>query len=923
MYFDTDEQELVWDDDTKTVSLNLRLKTATALVAVGLLVASPANAQVVVGRGGNGPDVQISAPPRSGLPPEWLRHIPKATGNAPYQPSRGKPPTAAAPSRTTAPIAPNYTAPKPLPIAPSPSYNQGAMQAPQLKGATRSTAFDAYQKAPAAKADDGLMAAPWSPRSQHTDRPLFPELQPKAPPARAAAGNTGGAVLAAPQLAGKHANAPRDGNTTLPPVLTPDLMSSLQQAARDEDFGEPPVPVGLIEGNGVNASSAQDRIQSLGTIERSRVDAIVAEREGREGAPSSRRLFSQDDAPRDVPTRSRDSDIPVPPAPPAPTPVPSSMGYLPTPRGREDEVAVPRKPYASDSLAPLEQAAADKPDEVTIRVDDDIVDAPKDTSGRRVLGRVGDTQKPTVYNTPTPVPMDNITVPAAPATPDEPLDDKAFKAEGRKLFTAKKKIKKDAAAEPQKQMSLFDEAQKGAVTASDGSQILKLPEAPVEPKTEKAAKNILTLSRDEAGNTARAIESEGKAAADTATTVAADGAKEIKEVPVNRTPFGDNVLSTITPDGATSEEAAAAAVVATDAAGVPDITMAQEAPKVLGKGPRTRTTKKVAAPKVESPKVEEPREEPKADIVEAPAKPAPEPKAATPAEDEIRVVVDDEPAAPAVVEQPKNVLRAPVAAPIVAERPAPRAAAPLATEAYVPPKAALRREYRDNSEQVLRAPADAAPVAAPVDRTPTSLKPIVDTPPPPVDAPRVQQEQIYVQTPAAPAEGERPRLRTPKLLLGSELPAAAPAPARTVAEITPEPEPVIEPTVIERPNLTPPPEAQIDPVVIAPPPAEVQLRMPTITFGPTERDLDNEGEAQTDMLAEQMGANPGRRLTLIAYAQAPNLNESRRIALSRALAIRSRLAEYGIQPIRVSIRAMGMLSPGDRGTPDRVDTIIQ
>lgn len=847
-----DDASLQWDETTQTVSLKLRLKTATALMAVGLMMAAPAQAQVVVGRGGGGPDVEMVAPPRVNLPPEWLRHIPKTNAqNKPYQPNRSKPVARAGDVSAT------YTAPKPLPATPS---TLSALRAPQLSDRRPVAGIDSYdlpqtERRRPVKQDEGLMAAPWSPRSQHVDRPLFPELQAK-PAAPAPTTTRHGAVLVAPQLGGAKPVATR-GTSTLPPVLTPDLMSSLQQAARDEEAGLPPPvpPLGLRdEGNGVNASSAQDRTQTLGTIERSRVDAIVAAREGR--AP---RGYEPpiDDTP--LPGRTPD-DIPLPPAP-IPSPVPSSMGYLTPPRGREDELTIPERSAVNNSLAPLDK------DEVTIKVEDE---APaKTTAGRRILGAVGDKQKPTVYNAPKPIPSPTNVLPTP--VPDAPPavaleDDKAFKAEGRKLFSAPtKKTKKSAEKTSSAQMSLFDAAQ---LKAADGSTLKKVPSAAV---ADAGTKTVLTITPEGAEEapvktSVAATEDKNIVSVPAKTNVPEVGAREVKEVPVNTTPFGDKVISTITANE-TKDVAGA-----TGSSGIPDITAKAEAPKVLGKGPRPV---RKAAPKP---------------VVEEPAKAA---AAVAVAEDEVRIAVEDAAPEPAIKPTPRPVV-----------------------EPYVPPAQALRKQLQPQPqpqpEQVLRAPTPLAPEPAPV----------VDVPPvAPLVAPAVPQEQMYVQTPAV-QQGERPRLRTPKLLLQSNLPpAAAPAPAAPVAEIVPEAE--IAPIVVERPTLTPPPAPEITPTVIAPPAAAIELRMPTITFGPTDRDLDGNGEAQAQLLAQQLSMNPDRRVTLIAYAQAPNLNEARRVALSRALAIRSRLAESGIQPIRVSIRALGALPPGDRGTPDRVDTIVQ
>ena len=65
------------------------------------------------------------------------------------------------------------------------------------------------------------------------------------------------------------------------------------------------------------------------------------------------------------------------------------------------------------------------------------------------------------------------------------------------------------------------------------------------------------------------------------------------------------------------------------------------------------------------------------------------------------------------------------------------------------------------------------------------------------------------------------------------------------------------------------------------------------------------------------------RLQLIAYASgtADQANQSRRISLQRALAVRSYLMEHGVANTRMDVRALGNRNEGEE-PPDRVDIVL-
>lgn len=78
-----------------------------------------------------------------------------------------------------------------------------------------------------------------------------------------------------------------------------------------------------------------------------------------------------------------------------------------------------------------------------------------------------------------------------------------------------------------------------------------------------------------------------------------------------------------------------------------------------------------------------------------------------------------------------------------------------------------------------------------------------------------------------------------------------------------------------------------------------------------------------------MKAHPAERLELRAYASTKNnrLTDARRMALLRARALRDRLVQLGLDPLRLLVFAEGMrVAEGDTApvaASDRVDLVIR
>ncbi|MBC6440470.1 MAG: OmpA family protein [Rhodospirillales bacterium] len=95
----------------------------------------------------------------------------------------------------------------------------------------------------------------------------------------------------------------------------------------------------------------------------------------------------------------------------------------------------------------------------------------------------------------------------------------------------------------------------------------------------------------------------------------------------------------------------------------------------------------------------------------------------------------------------------------------------------------------------------------------------------------------------------------------------------------------------------------------------------TILFEADSNALTDADEDMLRGLAGQLDANRDRRLQLRAYASSENssASDARRLALSRALAVRAFLIENNVRSTRIDVRALGDKAEG--GPLDRIDII--
>jgi outer membrane protein OmpA-like peptidoglycan-associated protein len=145
------------------------------------------------------------------------------------------------------------------------------------------------------------------------------------------------------------------------------------------------------------------------------------------------------------------------------------------------------------------------------------------------------------------------------------------------------------------------------------------------------------------------------------------------------------------------------------------------------------------------------------------------------------------------------------------------------------------------------------------------------------------------------------------------LPDLPPQETPKVAEAPPTPDPKPAPQDQGMAQAPAPQQAAL------PPTAMDQL---TVPFAPDSADPPRDAVRSLSTLAAMLAENDALRLRLNAYAPGATAEESRsrRLSLSRALAVRSRLVDAGISSTRIEVRALG--NAATEGPLDRVDVIV-
>ena len=133
------------------------------------------------------------------------------------------------------------------------------------------------------------------------------------------------------------------------------------------------------------------------------------------------------------------------------------------------------------------------------------------------------------------------------------------------------------------------------------------------------------------------------------------------------------------------------------------------------------------------------------------------------------------------------------------------------------------------------------------------------------------------------------------------------------------------------PHIAPMPAKQLDapkklytPRYKQAPSATATEDMTTISFASTSEALDSSATNALDGVMNELNGNDKSIVTLNAYAATPadgDQQESRRMALARALAVRSYLMRKGLASNRIDVRAVGPAS--DNRGDDRVDIKVK
>lgn len=196
-------------------------------------------------------------------------------------------------------------------------------------------------------------------------------------------------------------------------------------------------------------------------------------------------------------------------------------------------------------------------------------------------------------------------------------------------------------------------------------------------------------------------------------------------------------------------------------------------------------------------------------------------------------------------------------------------------------------------------------------------------------APAPGLEETSAASAGAPADAAADARVPPPLPLTAaattaavDLPAATPS--STVAPrglVPPPPVPAI-PAIASRP-----PQPQVVPASasgLAANPGVVERNgHMSVLFSTDETDLPNDARSALEALAQRMDKDPSLYLQLVSYAEGSesDASKARRLSLSRALAVRSYLMNYGLRSSRIDVRALGNKAPDE--PLDRVDLVVE
>ena len=171
-----------------------------------------------------------------------------------------------------------------------------------------------------------------------------------------------------------------------------------------------------------------------------------------------------------------------------------------------------------------------------------------------------------------------------------------------------------------------------------------------------------------------------------------------------------------------------------------------------------------------------------------------------------------------------------------------------------------------------------------------------------------------------------PPARTRATPTMSDLPAT-PAITSAPVPLSPAIQPTVETAAIPAPAPVPMPSVPLPPptpVAMTPPPVPARLTPDDlkIDFSPNSEALLPDANTHLNRLVAKMTGSSELRVELRSFATgSPDMaSKARRLALARALSVRSYLTGQGIDPERIDVRALGNAANATPG--DRVDIFL-
>jgi outer membrane protein OmpA-like peptidoglycan-associated protein len=205
------------------------------------------------------------------------------------------------------------------------------------------------------------------------------------------------------------------------------------------------------------------------------------------------------------------------------------------------------------------------------------------------------------------------------------------------------------------------------------------------------------------------------------------------------------------------------------------------------------------------------------------------------------------------------------------------------------------------------------PPVSPVPETPVSTVTVAPPPTTPAPVPVTRAEPPPAPVSPAPAPAAT-TVATPASPPPAAAPAATPAPAAAV-QATPLPPPATAAAPV------PPPE----PKSTRPGPNEPREAPPSrgtpavsVTFGSNSAEISDVAKADLDRVAKTISQQRMSQVELRAFAGGPDPAEARKVALARALAVRSYLIDQGVKA-RIEVGAFSATRNTSGG--ERVDVL--